>query len=89
MEHKSDSDSNCNWCAQYSDQRIGTGTEGLGNKSTTGEHPNYSIVGIGQNAEKNPGDFGRLADTQTPMKSNQTKAGVRSCRKTKIMIIVR
>ena len=26
MEHKSDSDTNCNWCACYSYQKIGTGT---------------------------------------------------------------
>ena len=34
------SDSNCNWCPWYSQQRIGTGTGGLGNKRTSGDHPN-------------------------------------------------
>ena len=33
-------------------------TEGTGgNKRTSGDHPNYSIVEIGQNTEKSPGDF--------------------------------
>ena len=33
----------CNWYAQYSHQRIGKGAERLGNKRTSGHHPNYSI----------------------------------------------
>ena len=31
------------------------GTEGLGNKRTNGDHPNYFILQIGQNTEKSPG----------------------------------
>ena len=40
-----------------SHQRIGTGNGGLGNKRTSGDHQNYSIVEIGQNTEKSPGDL--------------------------------
>ena len=44
MEHENDGDTNCNWSAQYRHQRVGTGTEGLGNKRTSGDYTNYSIV---------------------------------------------
>ena len=36
MGHENDGDTNCNWCAQYSQQRIGTRTGGLENKRTNG-----------------------------------------------------
>ena len=39
------------------------GTRGLGNKRTSGDHPNYSIIEIGQNTKKSPGDLRRLAVT--------------------------
>ena len=54
MQHESDGDTNCNWNARYNDQRIGTGTGGLGNKRTNGDHPIDSIVEISQNTEKRP-----------------------------------
>ena len=43
MEHEIDADANCNWPLSIH-QRIGTGTEGLGKKRRSGDHPNYSIV---------------------------------------------
>ena len=67
MEHESD-DINCNWCAQYNHQRIGTGTGGFGNKTTSGD---YSIVEIGQNTKKSHRDLRRLAATHTPVKNHQ------------------
>ena len=70
MEHESDDDSNCNCCARYSHQRIGTGTGGLGNKRMIRDHPNYRIVEIGQNTKKSPGDLRRLAVTQTPVENH-------------------
>ena len=36
------------------------GTGGFGNKGTSGDHPNYIIIKIGQNTEKSPGDLRRL-----------------------------
>ena len=42
IDHKSDGDTNCNWCAQYSYQRISISTGELGNKSTSGHHLNPS-----------------------------------------------
>ena len=71
MEHGSDRDSTYNWSSWYSHQRIDTGSVGLGNKRTSGYHPNYSIVEIGQNAEKSPGDLSRLAVSQTPVRNHR------------------
>ena len=44
MEHKSDSDTNINWCTRCSHLKIGTGTEGVGNKRMSGVHPNYRTI---------------------------------------------
>ena len=41
------------------------GTGRLENKRTSGDHPDYSIIKIGQNTEKSPEDLRRLAVTQT------------------------
>ena len=71
MEYESHGNTNCNKCARYSHQRIGKGTGGLGNKRMSGDHPNYSIIKIGQNAERSPGDLGRLAVTQSQVEDNQ------------------
>ena len=56
MEHEGDVDTNCDWSAQNNPKRIGKVTGGLGKKRTSGEHPNNSIVEIGQNIWKSPGD---------------------------------
>ena len=37
----------------------------------SGDYPNYSIIEIGQNTEKSPGDLKRLSVTQTPVKDHQ------------------
>ena len=71
MKHENDSDSICNSCAQYSYQMFGTRSEGLGNKRTSGDHPKDSIIKIGQNTEKCPGDLRRLVVTQTQMRNHR------------------
>ena len=71
MENESDGDTNCNWCALYSDQRIGAGTRGLGNKRTSRHHPNYSIVEIDQNTEKSSRNLRRLAVIKTAVENHQ------------------
>ena len=63
MEHEGDDEMNCNWCAQFSHQRIGTGTGRFGNKRTSGDHPNYSMIEISQNTKKCPGDLKGIAVT--------------------------
>ena len=57
MEHECDCDTNCNWCARYSHQRIDKETGELGNKETSRDHLNDSIIKIGHNTEKSPGDL--------------------------------
>ena len=71
MEHKSDGDINCNWRTPYNHQVIGTGTGGLGNKKTSVDHPDYSIVEISQNTKESTGDLRKLAITQTQEKNHQ------------------
>ena len=72
MEHDSGGYTNCHWCTRYSHEMVGTKTEGHGNNRSSGDHPNYNIVEIGQNTEKSPGNLSRLAVTQTPVKTHQT-----------------
>ena len=62
MKQKSDGDTNCNW---YSHKRTSIETGGLENNSSNGDHPNYSIVEIGQNTEKSPRDLRILAPVET------------------------
>ena len=71
VEHESDGDTNFNWYSWYSHQRIGTRTEVLGNKGMSEDHPNYSIIMIGQNTEENPGDLKKLAVTQTSVTNHR------------------
>ena len=78
MEHESDGDTNCDWCTQHSRQRIGTGTGGLEDKRTSGDHPNNSVVEIGQNIAKSPKDLKRLAVNQTPVEKPSANAGVKN-----------
>ena len=66
MEHESEGDINCNWYSWYCHRKIGTRIEGLENKRTIGDHPNYSIIEIGQNT----GDL-RFAVTENPVKNYQ------------------
>ena len=44
-------------------------TGGLGNKRTSRDRPNNSIIKIDQNIEKSPGDLRRLAVTQIPVRT--------------------
>ena len=37
----------------------------------SGDYPNYCIIEIGQNTEKNPGDLRRFTVTQTPVRNHQ------------------
>ena len=73
MEHVGDNYTNRDWCFWYSYQRIIKETGGLGGWRTSGDHPNYSIIKIGQNPEKSPGDLRRLDVTQTAVKDHQLK----------------
>ena len=65
------SDTNCNWCARSGPQKLVKRTERLRNQRTNGDYPDYSIIQIGQNTKKSPGDLRRVAVTQPPMKNHQ------------------
>ena len=71
MERASDGNTSCNWRTQYSHQKIVEGTRELGNKRTSGDHPNYYITKTSHNTEKSPGDLLRLDVTQTPVRNYQ------------------
>ena len=71
MEYESDGETNFDWCVRYSHQRIGSGRGARRNKRTSGDHPNYNIVEIGQNTEKSSGDLRRIAVTQTSVEDHQ------------------
>ena len=71
MEHEGDSDISSNWRARYSHQRIDKGSGGL---------INDSIVEIGQNTKKSPGNLRRLAVTRVPVEKPSANAGVKNSR---------
>ena len=71
VEHEGNGDTNCNLHACYGLQKLGRGTERIGNQRTNWEQPKYRIVEIGQHTEMSPGDLRRYAAIQTPMKDHQ------------------
>ena len=72
MGHEGDNYTNRDRCFWYSHQRIMKRTGKLGNKRTSGDHPNYNIIENSQNIKKSPEDL-RFAVTQTPVKNQQLK----------------
>ena len=84
MEQESDGDTKCNRHARYSHQRIATETGELGNKRTSGDHPNNRIVEISQN-------FGDLKRPGCHSDSNgkpSAHAGVKNSQMYKVIIII-
>ena len=67
MDHNGNGDTN----SKNNPQMIGKGSGKLGNQRTSGDNPNYSIIKIGQNAEKNPGNLRGLAVTNSSVKNSQ------------------
>ena len=57
MKHENDGDTNDNWFAWYSHQKISLGTGGFGNERMSGDHTKYSIIKIDQNTEESPGNL--------------------------------
>ena len=57
-------------CTWNNPQRLGKGLDGVVNRRTNGDHPNYSIVKIGQNTEKSPGDLQRFGVSLAPLKDH-------------------
>ena len=71
MEHEDYGDINCDSCTSDNSQRIDNGNGRLGNKRTSRDHLDNSIIKIGQNTEKSPGDLRKLAVTQIPARNQQ------------------
>ena len=71
MEYEGDGDDSCYCFARYDTNRLGKGAERVGNRKTSREHPNYSIVEIGQNTEKSSAGLVGLIVTQTQVKEHQ------------------
>ena len=70
MEHEGEGDTSCGWCSLDNPQMIDKRTGRIGNKKTSRDHPNHSVIKIGQNTEKSPVDLKRQTVTQTPMKNH-------------------
>ena len=67
-----------------SHQRVGKGIGGIGNKSTSGDHPNYSIIKIGQILR-------RVLETCCHSNSSgrlSANAGVKNSQRSKTIIII-
>ena len=63
------------WCRLWLARSVrspkdSTGIRNFGNMTTSRDHPNHSIVDIGQNT-KSPGELRRFAVTQTPVRNHQ------------------
>ena len=71
MKHEGNDDTNSIWWTQNNRQRLGKCTGRFWIQRASRDHPDYSIVKIGQNTEKSPGDLIRLSITQTPVKGHQ------------------
>ena len=88
MEREGDGDITCDWCTWDNPKRIGKGTRRFENQRTSGDHPDYSIIKIGQNTEKSPGNLRRLAVPQTPLKNNQLMLVGKPRKENKIITII-
>ena len=83
MRHEGDGDRISEWCALYSNQMIGTGSGGLGNKRMNEDYPNHSNIKIGQNIER-PGHLETCCHSNSCEKPS-AKAGVKNFQKRKII----
>ena len=63
MEDEGNCGTNGSWCAWNNLVMTGKGIGRLGNKRIKGDHPDYSIIKIGLNTEKSPGNLRRLVFT--------------------------
>ena len=80
MDHDTDGNTDCS-C--YNPKLIGTDTGRLENKRTSRDHNDNSIIKIGQNTEKSPGDLRRLAITQTPVRNYRLMLVLKTLKKMK------
>ena len=62
-EYESVSNINCSWHAKNSTQKFGNKTKGIGDQIKDWDNTDHSIIKIGLNIQKSPGDLRRLAVT--------------------------
>ena len=60
VEDEGDGYSNCDWCTSNGPQRLGKRTGNLGNPRMNRDYPGNSIIVIGGNILKRPGDLRQL-----------------------------
>ena len=65
MGNESDVAAIYNWCTRKSPKMLSQGTE---NQRANRNYTNNNITKTGQNSEKSPGNFKKLAVIQTPVK---------------------
>ena len=83
IEHEGNGDTSSNRRPRNDPRRFGKVTRKFRNQRTKTVHPGYSIVKIGQNAEKSPEDLRRLAVTQIPMKDHRLKIMLKTLKRVK------
>ena len=71
IEHEGGDDINCNWCTLEQSPGVWFGEWRIGNKRTGKDHPDYSIIKIGPNTEKSPGDSSEKSSTNAYVKKSQ------------------
>ena len=70
MEHKGDSDTHWVCCTFNNPEKIGKGSGKPENKRANWDHPDYCIIKIGRNTERNTGDLKRLAVSQKSVRNH-------------------
>ena len=71
VEHKNDSDTNRTWRTWNSPQRLKIVTARTENQCKNRDHSDYSMVEIGKNTAKSPGDLRRRDVNHIPVKEPQ------------------
>ena len=83
MEHERDEDINCNWFAWNDPQKFGKSARRFRDERMSRDHPTNSIAKVGQNIEKNAGDFG---ETNCPTDSIKKPSANSVVKKLQIII---
>ena len=88
MEREGDSATNCNWYTRNNPQSISKRTGRLGNKRSSKDHPDYSIVKISQNIKKSPKRHEETCCHSNSRGKLSANAGVKNYHRSKIIIII-
>ena len=75
----------CYWWSWY--QKIGKETGELGNKRTSRDHPNYSIIKISLKTKKSPGEYEETCYHSNSSEKPSANAGVKNSQRRMTIII--